>query len=401
MESFLSSALSFLLSAIAVIIVFSVIILIHELGHFTAAKWFKVKVEEFGMGLPPKAKVLYKKGDTEYTLNWIPFGGFVRMFGESDMTGELTDHKDSFSSKPVWQRIIIAAAGVFMNFLLAYVLLVIIFLAGFKPLAVIPDSVYPMKENSYLLSSQSFARDKGIVEDNPEAATPLVITATLPDSQASRLGISDNSRILSINDIPASSMEIFTNTLKDAPTGSNITLQLRTESGTEQLIAFSKEKDTIGVSIQPERTYTSTGNVYRFSLTEAPIAAAVELKNQITYTFASVGQVFGKIFTSFSLPKDIGGPVQIASTIGSVSKVGIDALIVLSILLSINLGVFNILPIPALDGGRILFMLYEIIARRRPNQKVETYIHVVGYVFILGLILIVTFQDIFRMIWGA
>ncbi|MFN7160584.1 MAG: M50 family metallopeptidase [Candidatus Gracilibacteria bacterium] len=397
MESFFSSIPSFLLSALAVIVVFSLVILIHELGHFTAAKWFKVKVEEFGMGLPPKAKVLYKKGDTEYTLNWIPFGGFVRMFGESDVDGELTDNKDSFSAKPVWQRIIIASAGVFMNFLLAYILIVILFLSGFKPLAIIPDNMYPMKESSYLLSSQSFAKEKGIIKDNPGSTSPLVITSITPDSQASRLGISDNSRIITINDIPASTMEIFTKTLKDAPAGSNITIALQTSNGVSQMIAFPKEKDTIGVTIEQERAYTATGKDYKLSLSEAPVAAAVELKSQITYMFSAVGQVFGEIFTSFSLPKDIGGPVQIASTIGTVSKEGISALIILSVLLSVNLGVFNILPIPALDGGRILFMIYEVITRKRPNQKVETYIHVIGYVFILGLILLVTYQDIVRL----
>lgn len=397
MEAFLSEIPSFLLSALAVIIIFSSLILIHELGHFCAAKWFKVKVEEFGMGLPPKAKVLFKKAETEYTINWIPFGGFVRMLGESDMTGELSNDKDSFSSKPVWQRIIIAAAGVFMNFLLAYILLIIIFVWGFKPLAVIPDSIYPMNGSSYLLSSQSFARDKGIVEDAPDAATPLIITSTIPHSQASTLGIADNSRILSINDTPVSSVEVFANTIKETASGSIITLKLRSPSGIEQLTAFPKQQDTIGVNLHKTTPYIPTGKKYQFSLAEAPVAAAVELKGQIVYTFTSAGQVFGKVFTSFSLPKDLGGPVQIASTIGTATKMGLEALILLSIFLSINLGVFNILPIPALDGGRILFMIYEIVLRKRPNQKVETYIHVIGYVFLLGLILMVTFQDIVRL----
>lgn len=401
MTSLLTTLSSYLTSGLAIVIIFSVVILIHELGHFSAAKFFKVRVDEFGLGLPPKALRVYKKGDTEYTINWIPFGGFVRMHGETDTDGELTNDPTSFSSKPVWQRMIIAAAGVIMNFLLAFFLLFFLFIIGYqKPLYIIPDSLYPLPGPSYILSSESFAKQQGVITLPAQKEYPIVITSISKESIAESIKIPVNTRILKLQNNPIHSSEDFKKTFASVGIGSTVSLELELTDKTKQTFSFTKTTPLLGITLLDESGYTLTGKTIRLDPLSAAKAAVNEVSLQTTYTFQALGNIFGKIFSTFSLPKEIGGPVQIASTISEASKVGVDALIFLAILISVNLGVFNILPIPALDGGRIFFMIYELIFRKKPNQNIEVRIHLIGYACLLLLIIAVTYQDILRLIKG-
>jgi regulator of sigma E protease len=323
------------------------------------------------------------------------------MHGEGDMDGGLEKDPESFSSKPVWQRMIIAAAGVIMNFLLAFVLLFLLFVSGYqKPLSIIPDALYPLSSPSYILSSESFAKEQGIIALDTTTSHHLFITHASKGTIADSIHIPDGVRVLSLQNTPIYSGTDFKKYFSALPRDTKATLEVELQDKTKKLFTFTKTSDLLGVELKDEIPYTLTGKTIRMNVLDAAKASAQEVLLQTTYTFHALGSVFGKIFSSLALPEEIGGPVQIASTISAASKVGFDALLFLAILISINLGVFNILPIPALDGGRIFFMIYELLFRKKANQNIEVRIHLVGYAFLLILILLVTYQDIIRLIKG-
>lgn len=390
--------LSVLFSVIAFIILFTVLIVIHELGHFFAAKFFKVKVEEFGVGLPPKALTMWKKGETAYTLNWLPLGGFVRMLGEHDTGSKEAKDPRSFAKQAVWKRIIIAFAGVFMNLVLAYVLLTILFIVGLKPFTIVEDSAYPFSSPTYVLPSASFAEREGLVQVRSDFVGSTQIVKVAPGSTAEKANLESDAYILALNGKKVTSSSQYIQDFRAIPVGQNISLTLLKANGQEYTKSLTKESELLGVEIQSHFPYEYTGKSYNVPWYKAPIVAAQEIGNQVRITFEAVGTLVGSIFKSFSIPDTVGGPVSIATTVHVVAtELGIGALFLLAVLISVNLAVFNILPFPALDGGRILFMLYEVIFRKPPNQKAEGIIHLVGYGILILLIIAVTYKDIVRL----
>jgi len=396
-------------SALAFVLVFGLLVLIHELGHFSAAKFFKVKVEEFGIGLPfagMKPTKLFKKGDTQYNFYWLPLGGFVRLYGEDDLTGKLANKKGSFSSIAVWKRIVIAAAGVIMNLILAFVLFCGLFWTGMRPLSIIPDNVYPFSEASYTLPSTSFAVDKGILKANPSFEPGVTINEIVEGSLAESVGLPAESKVLSLNDTTPETTLEFSFLNSQIPVGEEVTLILETKDGAEETFTFEKTSPKFGVYISslPSHLPPEEGKPipsYQFDALEVPGAVAKEMTTLTLVTFEAVGGLLGNIVSRAEIPDDIGGPVQVAQVIHQANtNGGLDMVILLAAILSINLAVFNILPIPALDGGRIVFLLYEGITRRKPNRKVEGYVHIIGYLFLVTLLILVTFKDIVKLITG-
>lgn len=361
----------------AFLVIFSLLILIHEGGHFTAARFFGVKVEEFGLGMPPKAKVLFKdKHKTEYTLNWLPLGGFVRMKGEDAVTSKLLKEKDSFAAIAVWKRIIIVIAGVTMNFLLGFILLVAVFSIGSNQLAS-PENVNQM------------------LAENPQAQVVdnrllgVLVNAVTPDGIAETAEIKKYDFISKVNGEPITSGEILQQALKaqaDKPTTLSIT---RRDYEFEVKVTPSSE-GLIGVEFtQPLMSVT-----LRYPFPTAVKEAGVETIRLTKLIVGSIGSLFGSVLHG-KLPADIGGPVAIAKETFYRASSFI-ALLNFAAMLSITLAIFNILPIPALDGGRLLFLLFELITRYRANPKAEAYIHFAGYIILLGLIAVISWQDIFK-----
>ncbi|MFH1375845.1 MAG: M50 family metallopeptidase [Patescibacteria group bacterium] len=362
---------------IAFLVIFSLLILVHEWGHFIAARIFGVQVEEFGLGLPPKAKRLFRdKKKTAYTLNWLPLGGFVRMKGEEEHSQKLLKEPDSFAARPVWQRIIMVCAGVTMNLLAGYILFVLVFSLG----------------QIFLSASESV--DK-VISDNPKAEFVSVQPLGMLVQDITEAAAVTGSELRRFDFISTIDGEVFTSSGEfqqllilraSQPTTLSV---LRREHRLEMVVTPDAE-GKLGVVISGPLTAIKLRYPFLIAVTEA----GKETWRLIGLVTGAIGGLFGNLLHG-ELPDDIGGPVAIAKeTFYRASS--LLALLNFAALLSITLAIFNILPIPALDGGRLLFLIYEGVLRRRPNPKIEARIHAAGYVLLLGLIVLISWQDIFR-----
>lgn len=362
--------------------VLSVLVLAHEFGHFITARKFGAKPEEFGLGFPPRAIGIYKStsgewkkvygakevddaADTIYSLNWLPLGGFVKIKGED---GE-NDDPDSFVSRKMWQKSIILSAGVTMNIILAFVLISIGYMIGFPQ--AIDDNI-----------------SGGTVVD-PQ----IQVVDLLEDSAAADAGMKSGDVIKGIDDIKFENFEALQKYV-DENIGKEITYDVR------------RGYDDITLNITPElREETGRGGVgisivelgtvkYSFfrSIWEG-------LKSTIFITWMILLAFFGLIkdlIMGSGVGVDVAGPVGIASITGQAARLGFAHLLQFTALLSINLAIINILPIPALDGGRLLFLLIEKIKGSPVKRETEALIHNTGFILLMILILIVTFNDISR-----
>jgi regulator of sigma E protease len=350
------------------IIVLSIIVLAHEFGHFYFARRAGIKVEEFGIGFPPR--LFGKKfGDTTYTINAIPIGGFVRLKGES---GENAKDKDSFVNKTAWQRSQVIVAGVVMNMVLAWVLFSIGYLFGLPQI---------IDEESKL---SSFAR---VSEER------LHVVQVLEDTPAAAAGIEVGDVIQQADSEPMTSIEGFagiTGGRGDAPV--DLVLDRDGEAvevSVAPAILEATGRPGIGVSLM------KTGLV-AYPIYMAPIeglTTTVSFTGQITVAFATI---IKDLVSGAGTDVDISGPVGIAVVSGEVARHGWRHLLQFIALLSINLGILNILPLPALDGGRLLFLIIERLRGKPVSRQVEAMIHNTGFALLLLLVLIVTYGDVVR-----
>jgi len=363
-----------LVTIIVFVIILGILIFVHELGHFTAAKSLGVRVEEFGFGFPPRLVRLFKKGDTEYTLNWIPVGGFVKMTGQSDFEKVdqegIKDDPKSFLNKKPWKRLIILSAGVLMNFALAAVLLSIGFMIGL-PAAVGDDM--PSGANVY--------------------DERLQILTTSPDSPAKEAGITSGDTILELDDYVPESVSDVADYAQEQK--GNV-IDMKIERGDEVLDVpvearseYPEGEGPLGISV------AGTGKV-SFPWYEA-IWQGIKATGQLTVEIvvAFVGLI-GSLITAGQVSGDVAGPVGIAVLTGQVTKLGFVYILQFTALLSINLAIINILPFPALDGGHILFLLVEKIRGKKTEKdaKIENIIHLIGFGLIFALLIAVTYRDI-------
>ncbi len=546
---------SYVLTIIAFVIIFSLLILIHELGHFAMAKRAGIKVEEFGFGLPPRLWGK-KKGETIYSINWIPFGGFVRMFGEDANDPKLLRSKRSFVAKSMRARTLVIIAGVVMNFLLAWVLLTIGFLAGMQPLLVPEDVLPQVKEGGivvetglnvlevedsslaavagfevgdklYALDGEELVRfnldsfqtpevstysvirdgeslDIGISEDmlvdfEPEvdkfglefvdySLFPRVKVFELDEGTDSyRAGLREGDLVVSVNDEQIFNTEDFEGAIRGANVldfviyrdgleqniivdrgeakrvvvssvipgspafeagilGGDVIVSINgkemSESG--EIISFVGENfesgnpglaylierdserifyevqpgedgrigvylselmsynDQTGLSLYNSDALTSVLEIKeeQYPLHVAPIKAFSESVRMAKMTAGMfVGFIKGLV-SNGEVPDSVAGPVGIAQMTHTFVQEGIVPLMRFTAILSLSLAVINILPFPALDGGRLLFIVVELITGRRVKQRYESMIHGLGYMLILAMILAVTYSDILRLFAG-
>lgn len=363
------------------VLVLVALILVHEFGHFVAAKIAGMRVDEFGLGYPPRAAKLGTWGETEITLNWLPFGGFVKIFGEDGLEDEHTRPKASraFASKPRYAQAIVLVAGIAMNLVFAFVLLTWALAAG-TPRALTPDEV------------------------THATNVELTVASVLAGSPAALAGVVPGDEILSAEDghfdysgaDPAAFSSFVTrgegNTtialkLKD-PTGAERTVYARPIQG---LVVSDPTRYALGVDIAPV-------GVVPVSLAAAIPEGALLTWNATVLTAQGLVTFFAGIFTLHANLADVSGPVGIAGAVGSAAKTGLGDLLSLTALISINLALINLIPVPALDGGRLLFVLIEAVIRRPIKPAIAQTVNAIGFALLILLMVVVTAHDIFKIV---
>ncbi len=368
------------------ILILSLLVFIHELGHYTSARIFGVKVEEFGLGIPPK--VFSKKiGETEYSLNALPFGGFVQLLGETSLESS-TDPRN-FNSKKPYQRIIILAAGVFMNIVLAAVLYYLFFfITGFKSL------------NIPLITTYKFPF--GHVTE-----TKTVVMGFNADSPAEKAGIKVGESIESVDGVAVSSVEQIRSLIANKdnqPVRLVLKDKAKIDTGaTREVTAYpkynEKEKQALlGTSM------VSTIVISYDTLLEKILVGPMHAYNMFSYSMSVFSQLFTLSVAQKSVEpvsQGVSGPVGIYSVVDGILKIGgnyaLLSLLDLVALISISLAFMNILPFPALDGGRIFFVLIEMVRGKRVNHELEANVHKWGMLILMGFILLVSIRDVFRL----
>lgn len=326
------------------IIVFMLVIMLHELGHFTVAKLVGIKVNEFSIGMGPKL-IQKEKGETKYSIRALPIGGYVAMEGEE----ESSDDPRSFENVSIPKKMAVVLAGAFMNFVLAIVAFFFVAL---------------------LLGSST--TNVGVVIEN----SPAYIA-----------GVQKDDKILSVNDKEIKSWQETIEEISSTKNGEIIKLELNRngEKITKEITPELKDGvPTVGIGTKLEKSVSKS------------ILSAFQMT---WYIVISIIDVFKLIFSGNFNMQLLSGPVGVISQIGKETAKGIVYLINILGIISANLGVVNLLPIPALDGGKFLFLLIEAITGKKINEKFETTISLIGFSFLIGLMLYVTiFGDLARII---
>jgi regulator of sigma E protease len=368
------------------------LVVVHEGGHFIFAKLAKMRVDEFAFGFPPN---LFSKkiGETKYVFNLLPLGGYVKIFGEQGLSDEelnsQANQKDlarSFDRQGVWARLFVLSGGVIFN-LIACVLLLALSLS---------------------LGSE-VALDTEMAKATPSENRSLVVADVLPQSNLYKQGLrqgdkitvvqADNGKVLDKNNLFAEAVTQFT---KDN-NGSLIHLSVESES-TKEIKTYSavpqaglvEGKKILGISLV-DTAYKQ----YTFS--ESLVQAGRDTVSYTKYIFGELGKLLKGVFTQEGDVKQaLSGPIGMAVATKQIAEKSFSNIVAFAALISLSLAVFNILPIPALDGGRILFVLsevpYKLIFKKSIPKKIEQTTHAIGFLFLIGLMLLVTYFDILKLL---
>jgi regulator of sigma E protease len=344
-----------LLSLLAFIIVITVVVLPHELGHFLAALWAGIRPLEFGLGFPPRMFSV-KRGKTIFSINMVPVGGFIRVAGmnpEAEAEDDPYPPEESYTSKGPLLKILTIISGPIMNFIFAILLLTVTF----------------------------------SIMGIPTGASNE-IGSVFPGSEAARIGLRPGDRILAIDDAHIKRMEEAIGLIHKS---SGRKLSLTIDRGgevfdVEATPEYNEELKVGLIGFSPKPVYKRPGVISAF------LIGCKETVGIIVLTF----KFLGLLITGQTSIAYIAGPVGIAQFSGQAAQGGLMSLIGFAAFLSINLGVVNLLPIPALDGGRIVFIVIEAIRRKPLPQHIENRIHQVGIVLLLSLLLLLTANDVIR-----
>lgn len=364
------------ISIIIFVITLLVLVLIHEFGHFLVAKKFGIKVEEFGFGIPPR--IWGKRvGETLYSLNWLPLGGFVKLLGEDEVdmvtVGKKKINSRDFRAKTVWQRIAVVVAGVTMNLVLAWVLLYVVIIGqNFK-------IIYPVLEPGVYIAEV----EKGF-----------------PAQQA---GIKPGEQLIAVDDQKISDIDTARKLIKTKDR-IPVTLTLTNTDGKNlrQVTVTPKKTDKdvlIGVvfSPLPFRQYST--------VPEKLFSGVTYSWDLIRLTFAGLGKLITEVFSgSFGqVSQSVSGPVGLAVITNNILSSGGIMDVLMPYLwfvgiISLTLAIFNVLPIPALDGGRLLFLVIEAATGKKVSENTERTVHQIGFIILIGLALLVTYSDIRKLL---
>jgi len=372
-----------IVTIIIFIIVLAALIFVHELGHFIAARSFGIRVDEFALGFGPRLFSWKVKGggfwgETTYAVNAIPFGGFVKIFGENPDEESIggPDRQRSFVNASRWKQAVVLVAGVFGNFIFAWLLVTFALTIG----TAASPADYPQYADrmSYdritidSVSSASPADNAGLKEGDVIAG---LSAGVVPARQRMTVEAIQG-------DIASSSGSILIfSILRD---GKHIFINTKAATGT---IADDPNRFAIGIAM--EETATLQLPVY---------LAAYESIRFNYYLVKEVYGVLGSLFQGQVSVSDLAGPVYIAQKTGEAAQSGFSSLLVFVGLISVNLGVMNLLPIPALDGGRLLFVIIEAIRRKPIKPSIANGINLTGFVLLMLLMVFVTYHDIVRTV---
>ncbi len=394
-----------MITAITFILVFGLIVFFHELGHFLAAKYAKVGVKVFAFGF--FFKLWSKKiGDTEYKINLIPFGGYVKLEGDDEETEEVetiiiekehTKNKTKSSKKLYDQNaatlLLIFSAGVIMNLLTAFIMLYFLFLIGFKPIELGDYSrkIFPSVDGSDGIKSTVSVMVAEVEKNTPAETEGIKSGDIIKKVDGQSVYFSDELITQIRSKIGASGAKVDLEILRGNET---LNKSLTTYKSKVQ-IANKKEVEVNRIGIIPETTGELKGNV--FTSIKAAIVSEVGIAK---YTIIGIYDFFSKIFTQFKLSENMVGPIGLVVVTDYFSHLGVEAIIQFAIILSISVALFNILPIPALDGGFIAFTLIELLTRKKISLKLKSIVNLVGFVALMSLMIIVTFRDFFTFeVW--
>lgn len=375
---------NWLYTVLTFIVVLTMIVIAHELGHFLTARLFKVKVIEFGLGLPPRMiKVFKDKLDTIYSLNWIPFGAFVRMFGEDFTDVKSLKDPNSLLSKKPWQKLIIMCSGVLMNFIVAYLMFFIVFVIGFRPLTILPND---MGFDSYIYPTEQFAIEQGML-DIKNINRGWEVSDIKEGSLADKKNIQVGDFVLKINDV-----DLINNPFSNLESVdfNNVVLLINRNNEIFEVEFENIDNQSLGINFENSIML----NTINFGFFESLQNAFLEIKNQSVLTVYLFVDMVRTLIVKQELVEGVAGPVGIVKMTGQIASLGIIYIIIFIGMLSVALGVLNILPFPALDGGRAIFVLLEMIFGKKLNPKIENYIHLIGFILLLILIFVVTMRDI-------
>ncbi|MFN7088419.1 MAG: M50 family metallopeptidase [Candidatus Paceibacteria bacterium] len=366
------------------IIVLSILILVHELGHFIFAKKFGMLVEEFGIGLPPRIWGK-RRGSTIYSINLLPFGGFVRIYGETPLlkepaetkaglTAEILDKATAFYEKPAGIRFFVLVSGVLMNFMLGVLILSIILALG-VPAYVGSNLKTPLSDIHVEILAAS-------------EASPAKNAGVLPGDRI--VFLESNGEVMEIK--KSKEVSDFAEKFK----GKEITVGIRRNSSELSFKILSRKEPPQGEGAMGI-AMADIGTL-KYPWWQAPYEA-LKIGLKISWLIlVALYDLLKNLFATGKIPEGVAGPIGIASITGEVFKLGIIRLLNFTALLSINLAVLNILPIPALDGGRVFFVVLEKLIGRPISRRLEATSHALGMAILLTLIMLISIHDIRRLL---
>lgn len=431
-----------------------ILVTVHELGHFLAAKYFKMRVDKFSIGFPPKIFGV-KKGDTEYVIGATPLGGYVQIAGMIDEMGGGDESQsgddikpDEFRGRPVWQRMIVITAGVIFNVILAFLIYTGMawnYGENMIPVESVPGMYVAEGSAAHQIGMQSgdqlvgvngqrvqyfsqllspsqlternltfivkrdgeeitidtpsdfldiINREGGFVD--PQMALPSKIANVVEDSPAYNAGMQQGDRVVAVDGEPISYWVQLVNKIQEAEGSLNLGID---RNGQQVEMTITPEQETGMIGIQA----VSIRDVFDIEQKTYTLAQSFGVgADRSTDTFFGIIQGIGKMFSGdISMRENLGGPVAIAS----ITKEATDAggwvgFWNITAFLSITLAIMNMLPIPALDGGHFMFLAYEGITRREPSPKVRMGLQQLGFIFLIGLFILITFNDILRTLGG-
>jgi regulator of sigma E protease len=436
----------------ALLVLIGVMILIHEAGHYWAARWFDVRVEAFSFGFGPRL-FGWRRGETDFRVSLIPFGGYVKMLGQSDTPDQPQPSQDprSFLNKPRWQRLIIVFAGPAMNILLAVVILTGVFMVRFPKLQAAggparigylapgsPAAEAGLREGDIIIrldgqpnptwedvvlreiahagkplplvverqTESGIAREAVVVTPKLDEKNGVgqagwsewsetLVAGVSPGSGAEKAGLAKGDVITAVNGVALHSV-LKLHELVRASGGKPIEIQFLRAGETRSVTVtptFSKE-DTpegrwmIGVRLEP-----------RYVITQLPLPDA--LRESVKQNWRSAGLIFSflrGIIEQRMSPKSLEGPIRIGQLSGEAAREGLVAYLSLMAMVSLNLAVFNLLPIPILDGGVILMLLIEMLIRRDLSLKFKETVLKFGFVFLMAVVAFVLYNDISKIL---
>lgn len=371
----------------------SFLVLIHEAGHFISAKFFRVKVEEFGIGIPPKVLTLFKKDGTEYSLNLLPLGGFVRLLGEdmdksqivnnklqtnSKFEGQKFSKQGYFFAKAWWKRVVILTAGVVGNFVLGILLFSIVY------------SVM------------------GVPEVEKER---VVVSGVSQGSPAQLAGIESGDVMIKLEEEEIKNADLFIEKIRGRKgemvrlTVGKIGPEGRLKDERRQVSLIPREDPPEGEG--PLGVVVGDFAEVRYEKKPWYVAPFYGVVNGVQEAFLWGLSVFYGVVRMISglvagrVPQQLTGPVGIYQRTGEVVGLGWLAVVRFGAILSVNLGVVNLLPIPGLDGGRLVFVGLQKMFGKKEISKVENWAHTLGFVLLIGILVLVTWQDIMRLVAGG